>query len=227
MNCNQVREVLHPFADGELPPEEMEAVKAALLDYPDLQMELKELEATTLFAREAFMGPVADVDLSGVFDGVMGRIAQEDMAEAPATANRVAAGPSMWERVSTWFADIVRFEQPMQSLGAMAAVVLMVGGIYALTNSGVAPGITEPEAGPAAPSVAGGEEPGNVDGPRRRGMEQEQEMSRSGAKVESYEVAEGQLVIEGGEDDAPVVVWHVEESDDSDESTPAPAPGVQ
>ena len=75
MNCSQVREQLHPFADGELSPEEMEAVQAAPADCPDCGVELKELEATSLFAREAFTGPVADVDLSGVFDGVMARIA--------------------------------------------------------------------------------------------------------------------------------------------------------
>ena len=59
--------------------------------------------------------------------------------------------------------------------------------------------------------------------PRRRAMESEQEMARSkGAVVESYDVAEGELIIEGGEADSPVVVWHVDKADDA--SNPSPKP---
>ncbi len=230
MNCSQVKEQLHPFADGELPPEEMAAVQAALADCLDCELELKELEATSLFAREAFTAPVADVDLSGVFGGVMARIAAEDAAEAAAAAPSPTTdpeAPGLWERFTSWLSDAVRFEQPLQSLGAMAAVILVVGGIYSIAGPADTGSTSPPNDGITAPVVADGADDGaKKNAPRRRGMEQEQEMVRSnGAAVESYEVAEGQLIIEGGADDAPVVVWHVDndEGDGTDGKAPAPS----
>jgi|GEM_PF-1308903 len=236
MNCSQVKDQLHPFADGELSPEEMEAVQAALADCPDAQLELKELEATSLFAREAFNGPVADVDLSGVFDGVMARIAAEDAAEEAVATPAKAETPGLWQRFTEWFNDLIRFEQPMQSLATFAALALVVGGLYYAVGTGGSgdPGVTPGGNGPSM--VAGtkdGSDTKKKTTPRRRGMENEQEMARSnGATVESYEVAEGQLVIEGGEDDAPVVVWHVDEDgavidnpeQQNDKAVPTPLP---
>lgn len=228
MNSSQVRELLHPFADGELPPEEMEAVRAALADLPDCQLELKELEATNLFAREAFMGPVADVDFSNLFDGVMARVDAEEAAEAVAApVAKAEPTPSLWVRFTTWFDGVIRFEQPLQSLGAMAAILLMVGGAFYLVGPGDGSEAMTPGGSSApAPIIAGDDSKAqkNLKNSARRPMEREQEMVRSGgAAVESYEVAEGQLVIEGGEDNVPVVVWHVEEAT-GDDSQPAPAP---
>lgn len=218
MDCSQVREQLHPFADDELSPEEMEAVQAALAECGDCQIELDELRATTLFAREAFTGPVRDVDLSGVYDGVMARIAQEDAAAAPASTGE--AEPGWLQKFTRWLGDILRFEHPMQSLGAMAALALIIGASAYLSDSD---GATRGPASPAPVAKKGGDDAQQKKAPRRRAMESEQEMARSkGAVVESYEVAEGELVIEGGQADSPVVVWHVNTTDEAPTSPSKP-----
>ena len=215
MNCEEVHDKLHPFLDGELTAAEASAVEQALVDCPDCQSELAEMQAVRALAREAFEAAdarVAEVDLSGLFDGVMARLEadgaihtrSQEQAAAPAAPAAPAAEPQpdFIDRAMDWLGKALRFEQPMASFALAAAIALIVGGVYWAQTSAVetAPGgsIT------STPSIANGDP-----APRpRRGMELEH---RNVAEVESVEVAVGRVEIDDvtADPDKPMVVWHI------------------
>ena len=58
MKCDEVRELLHPFLDGELDAEAEATVRAELADCAECQAELKEIETVSAFARAAFTDPI-------------------------------------------------------------------------------------------------------------------------------------------------------------------------
>jgi anti-sigma factor RsiW len=190
MNRTALQQKLMPYADGELPAAERAEVEQALREHPELQAELDELRRVSLFAREAVLAPAASVDLSGVFDGVMARLAKEAPAE-----------PSVFERLSRWFASVLRFERPMVlvAMGAAGAAILAV--VIGLSlGSGAGPV-------PAQDTVAKQTE----QSPRRRGPEAELKMlSRGDVRVEKLEAEFGKTRISFDENDpeTPMVLWH-------------------
>src|SRR5690606_31096865 len=86
MNCNEVKELLMPFHDGELDPATAAEVEKSLASCESCQSELAELGRIGLFANAAFAMPVEGVDLASVYDGVMARIAAEDAATEATTS---------------------------------------------------------------------------------------------------------------------------------------------
>lgn len=196
MNSIELKEMLMPYLDGELQPTVALEVEEALANHPECRAELEEMTRVSAFSREAIFAPVASVNLAGVYDGVMARIAAEDKALAKA-----AARPSVWTRASTWLSEVVRFERPMVLVGMAAAllgaVVLLSGGDDAV------PGMS------SGPSVADSVE---KEGPKRRGAEAEvKAVARGGVFVEKLEAQKGKAFIDFDQNDpeAPMVLWHV------------------
>ncbi len=200
MNSTELKNMLMPYLDGELEPTVAAEVEKALETHPEYRAELDEMKRVSAFSREAFLAPVASVNLAGVYDGVMARIAAEDKALAKA-----AAGPGVWARVGTWFSEVVRFERPMVLVGMAAALL----GAVVLLSSGddAVPGMTN------GPSVATSVE---KEGPRRRGAEEEvKAVARGGVFVEKLEAQKGKAFIDFDQNDpeAPMVLWHVMEGE--------------
>jgi len=215
----EAKKLLMPYADGELSPAETQAFEEALAADPALATELDELRLIGALARQAFEAPVADVRLDGVHGAVMARIAAE--AKAPeAVADRaapIAPTPGLWQRVTTWLGELVRFERPLALAGIAAAVAAVVVGVSMSGGSSSAP----------APGAPSNDLAGTVTQPQgaRRGPEGEHKANgRSTAYVESWEVARGKVIIDVNQDDPdqPMVLWHVIE----DEGTVAPTGGT-
>ena len=209
MNCTDLKEHLMPFADGELEPTLASEVEKALESCPECQEELAEIRRISSMSRMAFMAPVEAVNLAGVYDGVMARIAAEANATEVAAAKAPAAttAPGAWARFTQWCSELVRFEHPMALAGAAAAVLAVVVGL-SMTGGDKAQTVGAPE------GVASSE-------PRRRGAEEEvKAMGRNGAFVEHLEAQKGKAFVEFDKNDpeAPMVLWHVVEED----GVPAP-----
>lgn len=209
----ETKKLLMPYADGELNPAEAKAFEEALAADPGLRAELDELRLIGAFAREAFQAPVADVRLDGVHGAVMARISSEVKApEASAHTAAPNASPGLWQRVTTWLGELVRFERPLALAGIAAAIVAVVVG------ASMSGGSSTPAPGAPSNDLAGTTQPG-----ARRGPEGEHKVNgRNTAYVESWEVARGKVIIDVNQDDPeqPMVLWHVVE----DEGTVAPAP---
>ena len=197
MNCTDVKELLMPYADGELEPKDAAAVQSELARCTECRAELEELQRVSAFARVAFTAPIASVDLSGVYGRVMAQIGTEQLA----------ARPSAWARTTGWFREVMRFEHPMALAGIAAAVIAIVVGVMQL-------GGTSGGSGAAAGDVARTDE--SVPGLKRRDAEHEVRTGgRNSAYVEGWEVARGKVFIEqSAEDpDQPLVLWHVVDED--------------
>lgn len=208
MNCQEVQKVLLPFADGELSAEEAARVQAALVDCPDCSAELAEIAAIRSLAREAFEADVADVELDGVFDGVMARLEAEGALRTAVASAEVATGAEtagVFERLSAFMGELLRFERPMVAFGMAAAVAAVVAGLMFSNSEGpsVVPGLA-PQG-----QVADGKTPAPTAHPRRD-MEIEVVAGRNAASVEDFEAADGKVVIDHQNDpDTPMVVWHI------------------
>lgn len=213
MPRDRVRELLHPFVDGELEADEMAAVSAAIEGYPECQGELDELVAVRALAREAFLAPAEEADLSGVYDGVMARIAAD--ADAQLVAGEVARAappaaaaprPDLLARLGARLGSLLRFEQPLVSMAAAACLVVLVGLAWLtlrapLTGAGGGASVG-PEAGPQLVS----------DDPDERRTRRPMELEgRNAAYVEAPQIAEGtfRVAFDESDPDAPMVVWHL------------------
>lgn len=219
MTNSELNETLHAFADGELAGEAERAIREALAQDASAQAELNEIEATRALAREAFLAPVEHVDFSGFADAVMARVAQEERAtqsvEGVVVLSERAEQPSLVDRIGAWFRDLFTFERPMVSMAAAAAVAVLVGGAFLATGQNdPTPGT--PETNLVDQATPAPEAPAPVT-PRRLELEEEVAAGRNAATVESFEVSEGRVLIEGNEADPeqPVVVWHILEEDAS------------
>jgi len=207
MTCTELKQHLMPFADGELEPSLAAEVERALDGCPECREELDEIRRISALSRHAFLVPVEAVNLAGVYDGVMARLAAEARADK---ADKAAAEPGLWARLATWFGEVVRFERPMVLAGAAALALAAVVGV-SLSGGGE---LAVPGAGPAV-NVARTEEP------KRRGAEEEvKAMGRNTAFVEHLEAKQGKAYVEFDKNDpeAPMVLWHVVE----EEGVPAP-----
>ena len=199
MNCTELKELLMPYADGELEPQQAAAVQGELARCPECQAELEEIQRVSAFARVAFTAPVASVDLSAVYGRVMAQIGTEQRT----------AQPSVWVRASAWFREVMRFEHPMVLAGMAAAVIAIVVGVTQLggsPNSGTsgAPGGEVARTDESAPGL------------KRRDAEHEVRTGgRNTAYVEGWEVARGKVFIEQSAEDSdqPLVLWHVVDED--------------
>lgn len=202
MNCTDVKELLMPYADGELEPEMASAVQAELAHCASCQADFAEIQRVSGFARVAFTAPMANVDLSHIYGRVMAQVA----------ADQRATQPSIWARTATWFRELVRFEHPVALAGMAAAAVAVVVGATALSG-GSSPS-TPAGNGSGAVLAKSGEEA--APGVKRRDAENEVRAGgRNTAFVEGWEVARGKVFIEqSAEDpDQPLVLWHVVDED--------------
>jgi anti-sigma factor RsiW len=194
---------LMPYVDGELPPAEADAVSRALADHPDLAAEVDALRALSAAARLGFepsAAHVATVRFDGLHDAVLARLAPAE-ASAPTFATRLAA----------WWRGFIAFERPL-ALAAVAAALVAVIGALALSGGG-----GEAAGGAGGGAIAGSEDPastspaGSASARVRRGPESEVALGARGAvRIESAEVTDGRVFVEGGEtEDKPLVLWHV------------------
>jgi hypothetical protein len=229
MKCNEVKELLMPFHDGELEPAVAAEVEKALVGCADCQTELSELATISGMARVAFTETTPEADLSGVFDAVMARIALEERESAAETAGaaaiegvrvqRQATQPSVWERLSAWFGELVRLERPFAAMGVAAAVLALVAGVW---FTGGAQG---PDESPAH-VIAVDEGPDGL-GPEprpRRGREGEVAVRSAVVEQSIAEVGEIKIIeLDNDEEDRALVLWHVVEG----EGVQLPDNGVQ
>jgi anti-sigma factor RsiW len=226
MNCNEVKKLLMPYYDGELANDEATAVADALADCPDCRAELAELESIHRYAADAFEAPLAAVDFSGVYDGVMARIAAEDAAEAAESAMAIdgvrverdgslveTQGPGLLDRISAWFGELFRMERPIAAKGFVAALAAVVAGVWLSGNAGEGVGQ------PGADAVAGASKD-PVATPRRGAEREVMAASRYDASVQLEAVAEGKVtVLEFDQnEETPLVLWHTVDG----EGVPAP-----
>lgn len=184
----ELKELLMPYADGELEPQLAAEVERALAESAELRSELAEIEQISLMARTAFEAPEAD--LSGVYDGVMARLGLQE--SAPQVER------SLWARTKTWFGEFFCFEHPWALVGGGLAAAAAV---MAVTTSSSGEETTSTQA-----TVA------KTEGPRRRGAEGEiKAFARDNAIiVEHLEAQKGKVKAEFDEDpEAPMVLWHV------------------
>lgn len=211
MNCNEVKNLLMPFHDGELDPAVAAEVEAALEGCPEARAELEELGFIHAFAADAFTATVPEVDLSGVYDGVMARIAAEDAAEAADTAaaiegvrvQREDAGPGLLDRIGAWFGELFRLQRPVTALVAMAALAALVAGVWFTGSQSPAPD----------GSVDGGGDYATINNNgKRRGREGE--VSVKSTRVEAIaDKGEVKVITFDDSDDEPLVLWHVVEGE--------------
>lgn len=198
MNCTELKELLMPYADGELEPQKASDVQNELARCAECRAELEEIQRVSAFARVAFTAPVAGIDLSGVYGRVMAQVASEQRTSS-----------SVWARATEWFREVIRFERPLALAGLAAGVIAIVVGVTQVggsSNSGAVNGRDG--------EVARTEESGP--GMKRRDAEHEVRTGgRNTAYVEGWEVARGKVFIEqSAEDpDQPLVLWHVVDED--------------
>ena len=206
MNCQELRDQLHPYLDGELEDPHALEIERALEDCPECRAELDELQAVRLMARAALQGPVAEVDLSHVVGDVMARLQSEGELREGAKPT-TEQGPGL----VAWLKGLFTFEQPLVSLAAMAVVLLIIGAVaFNATSEKEAAGTQIASPTPTAPkteSVATVPKLGPPIG-KRRGLELES--GRHAAFVEHVEAAKGRVVVDANTDDPskPMVVWH-------------------
>jgi len=216
MNCTDLKQHLMPFADGELDPALAAEVERALEHCPEAREELAELQRIATLSRAAFLAPVEAVNLAGVYDGVMARIAAETkLVKGASEAASAPAKPGAWARFATWCGEVIRFERPMVLAGAAAIAVAAVVGLSLAGGAGE-PGL--PGHAPN-PTLAGRDE--GATEPKRRGAEEEvKAMGKNTAYVENLSADKGEAFVEFDKNDpeAPMVLWHLVE----DEATPAP-----
>lgn len=204
MTCTELKQHLMPFADGELAPALAAEVERALAECPECREELDEIRRISVLSRHALLAPVEAVNLAGVYDGVMARLAAE------ARADKAEAEPGVWARFLAWCGEVVRFERPLVLAGAAALALAVVVGV-SLSGGGDA----------AAPGAGPGVNIARTEEPRRRGAEEEvKAMGRNTAFVEHLEAKQGKAYVEFDKNDpeAPMVLWHVVE----EEGVPAP-----
>jgi len=195
MTCEEVREQLHPYFDGELPEEQVRAVETALEECPDCQADLEELVAMRAMMHQTLVEPVELADFSGFADQVMTRVEAEEGEKRTNVIVGQTPAPGLLEQLVTWFT-------PPRLAGAcavaLAALVFWPGSPESMDKS------TSEE------SVATVSETRSKRG--RRPMETESvPTGRNAATVESWEVAQGRVEIDQNTDDpsTPLVVWHI------------------
>lgn len=195
---------LMPYVDGELSPEEALAVTRALPAHPDLAAEAEALRALVETTRVAF-GPSTAHAASVRFDGLADRVLAQ---VAPVAAAPSVTATSLTARLGAWWRGVIAFERPFVLAAAAAAVVAGVGTV-ALTGSDEA-GSARTDGGSVATSAPAPVAPAGRS--VRRGPEREVALGdgRGAVRIESAEVTDGRVFVEGGEtEDKPLVLWHV------------------
>jgi len=198
--------LLHAYVDGEVTEAERARVENERSANPDIQKKIEEIESLRVLAAEAFSSASSEVDLGGVYDGIMSRIADED----PDAQTQDPTTRSLIEGVIASFKAMFSVERPLIGFGAAAC---MVAAIALFVWS---PG-QETTSPPSSPSVAN-HSPVPSKG-ARRGMELEGRLTGS---VEKLQIAEGITRVEFADDpDTPMVVWHEIEGETEDNAVNA------
>ena len=198
--------LLHAYVDGEVTEAERALVENERSANPAIQKKIEEIESLRVLAAEAFGSASSEVDLDGVYDGVMSHIADEG---AGATAHDQAAH-SLLESVIASLKAMFNVERPLIGLGAAACM----GAAIALFVWSPGQETTSP---PDSPSVANHSQP--TPKGARRGMELEGRLTGS---VEKLQIAEGITRVEFADDpDTPMVVWHEIEGETEDKAVNA------
>jgi hypothetical protein len=230
MKCQEVKEHLHAYADGELDAQLHAQVQTALIDCAECQEELAEIQAIQSLAREAFTSSVEEVDLSGMADAVMTRIQEEKETEAIEGVKVQRQGESgLWERITGLFGEIMRLERPVMAFATAAALIAILVAFYTTNMNENAP--LAPQGTNLAHSKGNDKGTSDVnkqvgDTPSlRRAPELESIARRNTLILESHRIAGGRIFIEkNDEGDRPAVVWHVDTEPTEGTTTPAPAP---
>lgn len=213
MTCDEVRERLDAYFDGELGEAEAVGMAQALEGCPSCQSDLRDLAALRAMAEAAFVEPVRNADLSGFADGVMQRIGA--LAAGSEPVDEAGGGTS-------WLAQLLSLDRPRLAwAGAMVAALVVAGVLW------FAPESTTPEAtGPdhATPSTVATAPKASSPTPRRGRELETAPTGLHAATVESFEVAHGRVIIDDNADDPdrPMVVWHLEEEPANPEMEPDP-----
>jgi anti-sigma factor RsiW len=223
LSRDELEQHLMPYVDGELAPAEAAAVEQALAFHPDLASEVQALRDLSGLTRVAFAprdAHVAAVDFSGLGDRVLARLEADDRVMAPRSVDLGDGSPTLGARFAAWWRGFFAFERPFALAGA-AAVAVAVLGTLALRDAG--------DGGSIAPNNVANKTLSNAPKSERvrRGPESEVALGGRGAvRIESVEVTDGEVFVEGGADesDKPLVLWHVVEGESS-EAPAAPTGG--
>lgn len=215
MNHSDINQLLHGFADGELEPAAADEVRRELDNCAECRASLAEIVTVRSLAREAFVAPVEDVDFSGLFDGVLARIDASATDAGADRAQAAASESSLAERLRRWFGEVFSFERPLAALSTCALVAAFALGVWYTQKESEA---TDPGRGPSVARQGLAPEAAPAPSRVRRPMEGESFAGRNAARVESYEVVAGRVVIEDNvaDPEQPIVVWHLEEDPSSD-----------
>jgi anti-sigma factor RsiW len=206
LSRDELEQRLMPYVDGELRADEAAAVERALAEHPDLAREAAALRDLSLLTRAAFApaeAHVASVDFSALHATILARL---EPAATPARA--IESPPTLGARIGAWWRDFFAFERPL-ALAGFAAVTVAVLGTLALRSD--EPALVAPSS-VAISTPAADAKTARV----RRGPEEEVAIGDRGAvRVESVEVTDGRVFVEGGSDetDKPLVLWHVVEGE--------------
>ena len=208
MNCQDIREQLHPYLDGELDSALSAQLERGLEDCPDCRAELEELRALRLMARAAFEGPAKEVDLSHMAGDVMARLASEGALRGVEVAEESAERERSFV---DWLTSLFTFEQPLVSLAAFALALIAIAAVAfnaSTTTEAQGPAIASP-AESASPSESIANSKPSIPSLERRSPPTLVE-KRHEAFVEHVEAAKGRVVVDDNADDPskPIVVWH-------------------
>jgi len=207
MNCNDVKQHLMAFHDGELEPALAAEVEAALAGCPECAAELEELNLVHAFAADAFAATMPEPDFSGLYDAVMARVVAEEVETAQAIegvrVQREEARPGLLDRLGAWFGELFRFERPLIAMVGVAALVAIAAGFW---FTGSASNSSGSGVGPAP--VAKIENPN-----KRRGREGEVTVRSAWVEDSIATVGEVKVINFDDSDDQPLVLWHVVEGE--------------
>lgn len=238
MECSEVRRHLSAYFDGELPPEMAQAIESALVGCPECQQELEELSILSELARDGFEAPANEVDFSNFPDQVMARIRTEEAigsVEGVKVERETQSSQNLFETITAFLGELLRFERPLAGAAAAALVVLVVVGLQGseveeqavsdtknptvaqqkqVTANDIQPAVAKKS--PATPSSS---EPSDKSATqvavkktnrRQRAME-ESAGSRDMAAIESSRAPEGVRINIEQDKGRPAIVWHVDE----------------
>ena len=225
MKPEEREELLSAYADGELDELARARAEEALKADPKAQRMLNDYAALGESLRAELEERAGMQNYSAMEDAVLSRLGlSEDKAQEPAAAQPAPTRPRAIELGRPTLADLFRqlLSRPAISF-ALGALVVAGAWSVSVRVTGPPPSHT----GATAVADSGARSRAAAPGPELRGPEPEQSFARVAPSllVDSLDVEHGKVILATQPDDpeAPVVLWHLSNSEEPGEQ---PAPGA-